>query len=164
MMTCRVCETAIAGRARFCPECGTRVSLDPPPFERSPSRASPPGHVLAHRQALGVLWCVEGAVHLVACVFLAVIFLMPMTHAGGPRPLSMPGLILLIPALLGLIALLSLVVGYGLLTHRRWGRSTALVAGVLSLPNVPLGTLLGAYTLWVLGSQAAGVEWMQLSD
>ena len=182
-MTCRVCETAIAGRARFCPECGTRVSVDPPPFDRLPSdRLSPeqplpasrtyvspllptlPSHVLAHRQPLGILWCVEGGLHLVGCGVLAAIFLMPAHQGSGPPWLSAAALIFLIPALLGAIGILALIVGYGLLTQRPWGRSLALVAGILSLPNLPLGTLLGAYTLWVLGPQASNLEWTQLND
>lgn len=52
--------------------------------------------------------------------------------------------------LMVLLALPGLASGYGLLKRRSWGRILAIVVGVLNLPNFPLGTALGLYTLWVL--------------
>lgn len=49
-----------------------------------------------------------------------------------------------------LLALPGFLAGYGLLKHQEWGRILALVLAFLNLLNFPLGTLLGAYTLWVL--------------
>lgn len=49
-----------------------------------------------------------------------------------------------------LLALPGLLAGYGLLTHRSWARILAIVIGVLALLNIPIGTLIGIYTLWVL--------------
>lgn len=54
------------------------------------------------------------------------------------------GLLLLFLALPGLAA------GYGLLTHHAWGRILAIVVSILGLIIFPLGTLIGAYALWVL--------------
>jgi hypothetical protein len=57
---------------------------------------------------------------------------------------------------LGMIALsvvcgiLGLIAGVALLGGNRSGRTLALVAGFLSLSNIPLGTTLGIYTLVVL--------------
>ncbi|MAE93406.1 MAG: hypothetical protein CL910_01970 [Deltaproteobacteria bacterium] len=53
----------------------------------------------------------------------------------------------------GLIAGLSLpgvLAGWGLLRRRPWARTLALAMGVLSLFSVPLGTILGVVTLYVL--------------
>lgn len=44
----------------------------------------------------------------------------------------------------------SLSGGLGLLRSRMWARTVLVVMGVLNLTNVPIGTLLGGYTLWVL--------------
>ncbi len=45
---------------------------------------------------------------------------------------------------------LSFLAGVGLLTKQAWARILALVVGCVSLLNVPLGTALGIYTIWVL--------------
>ncbi len=48
------------------------------------------------------------------------------------------------------IAVPSLMAGVGLLKRKEWARILTLVLGFLSLVNVPLGTALGIYTIWVL--------------
>ena len=52
--------------------------------------------------------------------------------------------------LLLFISLPGLVGGIYLMKRRRWARILVLVLGFLNLLNIPLGTLLGAYTIWVL--------------
>jgi hypothetical protein len=46
--------------------------------------------------------------------------------------------------------ILGLIAGLALLAGQRSGRTLALLAGFLSLSNIPLGTTLGIYTLVVL--------------
>lgn len=48
------------------------------------------------------------------------------------------------------MALPVLAAGYGLLKRRSWGRILGIIVGVLNLPNFPLGTIIGVYSLWVL--------------
>ena len=47
------------------------------------------------------------------------------------------------------LALLYLLVGYGLWTLRQWARTAALALGLISLPT-GLGTIPGAVTIWYL--------------
>ncbi|MEZ4633730.1 MAG: hypothetical protein R2856_01910 [Caldilineaceae bacterium] len=49
---------------------------------------------------------------------------------------------------LGLPGIFSL--GIGLLMRKSWGRYLAIIVGILNLPNLPIGTALGIYSLWVL--------------
>lgn len=49
-----------------------------------------------------------------------------------------------------------LLSGYGLLQRKSWGRVLAIVVGALNLMNIPLGTILGVYTLYVLLPEPAG--------
>ena len=43
------------------------------------------------------------------------------------------------------------IAGWGLLNRQGWARSLAIVMGVISMFfNIPFGTALGVYTLWVL--------------
>jgi hypothetical protein len=48
------------------------------------------------------------------------------------------------------LSLPSLVVGIGLLQFKPWGRILGIVLSALHLFNVPFGTVLGIYGLWVL--------------
>jgi hypothetical protein len=51
--------------------------------------------------------------------------------------------------ILTVLSIPSIVAGIGVLLRREWGRITALVIGVLSLVDIPIGTAVGVYTLWV---------------
>ncbi|MCK5878323.1 MAG: hypothetical protein KAH24_00990, partial [Holophagae bacterium] len=50
-------------------------------------------------------------------------------------------IVLSIPAIIGAIGTLKL---------KNWGRILLIIVGVFNLPGFPVGTALGAYTLWVL--------------
>jgi len=52
--------------------------------------------------------------------------------------------------MLGIFSLPSLITGYGLLYFRQWARIVGIVLSAVNLINVPLGTVVGAYGLWVL--------------
>ena len=62
-----------------------------------------------------------------------------------------------------LIALGEICVGWGLMEHRPWARSLAIVLGVIALLKFPIGTALGIYTLWVLSTNEAAVEYARLA-
>jgi hypothetical protein len=49
-----------------------------------------------------------------------------------------------------LISIPGLVVGIGLLKFRPWARIVGIVLCAINLINIPFGTLLGIYGLWVL--------------
>jgi len=46
-----------------------------------------------------------------------------------------------------------ILAGYGLLTFRPWARILAIVLSAIRLINLPIGTALGVYGLWVLFSK-----------
>ncbi len=46
-----------------------------------------------------------------------------------------------------------IIAGYGLSKRRPWARIFAIVLSVINLINIPFGTLLGMYGLWVLLSR-----------
>jgi hypothetical protein len=56
-------------------------------------------------------------------------------------------------AFLVVVALPGLVAGIGLLKMRPWARVVGIVVAILSLFNIPLGTIVGVYGLWVLFSK-----------
>ncbi len=55
-----------------------------------------------------------------------------------------------IPVVLTIYAIPGIVAGIGLLTNQSWARILGIVMAALALTNVPFGTAIGAYVLWVL--------------
>lgn len=58
-------------------------------------------------------------------------------------------------AIMAALSIPGLVCGFGLLGHRRWARTLTIVLSAFEILNVPFGTLLGIYGLWVLTSAGA---------
>jgi hypothetical protein len=72
----------------------------------------------------------------------------------------------ILPPFLSFMALISLILaaagfaaGWGLMEHRPWARTLAIIVAIIAILNPILGTLLGIYTLWVLLPADAEAEW-----
>jgi hypothetical protein len=112
-----------------------------------------------HLRILGICWAIYAVVHLVAAVWMAsfsntatVMFGAMLVRVADP--FTMMSFFHLIYALVLALsvarAVLGLLAGWALLPGQRSGRTLALVAGFLSVSNIPLGTTLGIYSLVVL--------------
>ncbi|NLA48127.1 MAG: hypothetical protein GX876_01555 [Bacteroidales bacterium] len=55
-----------------------------------------------------------------------------------------------LPVLIGFLSTLGLVGGIGLLSFQPWARYLIIVVAGLGCINIPIGTLKGVYSLWVL--------------
>jgi len=110
-----------------------------------------------HVKILGWLHIVSHALFLLIGLF--VFFLLVGIGAVSGEAEAM-GILTIVGTFVGglmlVLALPGLVSGYGLLKRRPWGRLLAIIVGILNLPNFPLGTILGAYTLFVLLQDPAG--------
>jgi hypothetical protein len=114
--------------------------------------------VQTHVKVLGVLYLAVSGFFLCAALFLGV----AMTGAAGIVGASAdPGdAAIAIPVLgiagtmlatfLAAFAIPGLATGYGLLNYKPWARILGIVLSALNLINVPFGTLVGGYGLWVL--------------
>ncbi len=112
-----------------------------------------------HLRTLGICWIVYGVIRLIMTVGL-VIFASTATVMFGtllnrvPDPLTLMSVFHFMYAvwiaLSAVCGILGLMAGLALVAERRSGRTVALVAGFLSLSNIPLGTTLGIYTLVML--------------
>ena len=49
-----------------------------------------------------------------------------------------------------IVSVPSIIAGIGIVKHKQWGRILGLILAAINLLNVPIGTVLGAYTFWVL--------------
>lgn len=93
-----------------------------------------------------------GALLLLASCILAIPTLITgiVGFVDDPDALIATGILFVIGSIVMVLCLLYLVVGYGLWTLRRWGRTAAIALGVISLVNVPIGTFIGGATIWYL--------------
>lgn len=48
------------------------------------------------------------------------------------------------------LSLPSIIAGIGVLRRREWGRILTIVLSVFHLINIPIGTIIGAYSIWAL--------------
>jgi hypothetical protein len=55
-----------------------------------------------------------------------------------------------VPILFGFLSTLGMVGGIGLLAYKPWARYIVIVVNALGCLNIPIGTLKGVYSLWVL--------------
>ena len=55
-----------------------------------------------------------------------------------------------LPLFIGFMSTLGLVGGIGLLSFQSWARYLVIVVAALGCLNIPIGTLKGVYSLWVL--------------
>ena len=109
-----------------------------------------------HVPVLGWLLIVGHAIFLLVGMFVFVL-LTGIGFASGEREamtvLTIVGMA--VGLLLVVLGIPGLVAGAGLLARKPWARILAIVVGILGLVNVPIGTAIGVYTLFVLMQDAA---------
>ena len=112
--------------------------------------------VQQHITVLGWLYIVGHALFLIVGGFVFLLLTGIGLGSGDAEAVRiLPIVGISIGLLLVALPLPGLAAGYGLLTHKPWARILALVVGVLSLLNFPLGTIIGIYTFLVLMPRAA---------
>ena len=109
-----------------------------------------------HVSILGWLLIVGHAILLALGVFVFVLLAGIGAATGDPTGFAVLGTTGAAVCLLFVaLALPGMAAGVGLLARKAWGRILAIVVGALGLVNFPVGTLIGAYTLWVLLQNSA---------
>lgn len=160
-MYCDQCGTQIRQDQRFCASCGRSLA----PAAPAPAAAKPASRLVAHARVLGVIWIVYGVAHLAPLLGLTtlgtMIFRPAVGHAWHPvgaADLFVVPLLAVLGGIFGLLTILGIIGGWALVAYQPWARTLLIVLACLSLLNFPLGTLLGAYTLWVLIPRESAVE------
>jgi hypothetical protein len=111
-----------------------------------------------HVKVLGVLYLALSAFFLLGAVIVMVSLggaagIVGATAAHEDAAIALPVLGITGVAVSGLLLILSLpgiIAGWGLLQFRPWARILGIVVAILNLINIPFGTALGIYALWVL--------------
>ncbi len=166
-MFCQHCGNTLAPGQLYCSRCGKQIVGQVIPLPRS--------RVQEHVRLLSILWMAYSAVNAIGGVVLLVlantIFAHPewMSGPGHPMPPNMPtgflhGLLTVIGVAVLVKAAAGFLAGWGLLQRQSWARIVAVVLAFLSLFNIPLGTALGIYTLWVLLPSDSEAEYSRMSQ
>jgi hypothetical protein len=106
------------------------------------------GRIAGHVRLLGIFWLALSALRLIPGLFLLAL--------GGARlfPPDVPPFVHAILPAIGMafliLAAIGIVTGCGLLARQSWARMLAIIFGAFSLIDIPFGTAIGVYTLWVL--------------
>ena len=182
-MFCSACGQQLQPNQQACPKCGRPVAGAIPSTPMQPQTYPPmpvpfaASRVERHIQTLGILWLVYAGWLLITWAFAATFFSAflggmghhpwgPLGHGpfGNGFPFAgVPWLIPFITIILVLRSALGIWTGIALLRRERWGRTLAIVVGVLALLKPLTGTLLGIYTLWVLLPAESARDYEQIS-
>jgi hypothetical protein len=117
-----------------------------------------------HVQLVGILNIVYRSLALIGSIVLFFIaagfatFIDMLVRWGSIRPDEIPvDLLEIVPAILVVIGILmflvstiGIIAAVGVLKKKEWGRVLMLVVSFFNLLRIPLGTILGVYSIWVL--------------
>jgi hypothetical protein len=155
-MFCVRCGAALQPGQSFCPGCGKPTASSP----LMPVQSRLAGHM----RLLAILWFAISAFRLVPGIFLATMFEVGVGFLPSDVPLFVPVLLKTIGYLFIGTAAAGLIAGWGLLDRQPWARTLTIVLGAFSLIDLPFGTALGIYTLWVLLPAQSEEEFRQISN
>jgi zinc-ribbon domain len=159
-MFCDRCGASVQPDQRFCSRCGKE-------FTGSLAIAYPePNRVHGHIRLLGILWLALSALNAVGGVILFILANTLFVHlpemSGQPAAtawlhpfLSGIGIFIILKGAVGFLA------GWGLLQREPWARIVTIVLSFIALFNIPFGTALGIYSLWVLLPAQSEAEYEQ---
>jgi hypothetical protein len=165
-MYCANCGARLEEGQSFCSACGKSLQAGPTPSFSATPRVR--GRVAGHIQVLAILWIVY-SLFRVAGGFAMIFFggmglsFIPMHAIPFPfrswimSAMAFGGIMFLAYAAAGFVA------AWGLFQRQSWARILTLVLGFLALLQVPFGTALGIYSLWVLLPSESGEEYRQMA-
>jgi hypothetical protein len=114
-----------------------------------------------HVKILGAIYIALSTISLFAALFLAMAVGTAGAIVGAAADSNDAAVALPIIGIAGsalvaflvVVSLPGLIAGIGLLKMRPWARIVGIIVAILSLLNIPLGTIVGVYGLWVLFSK-----------
>jgi hypothetical protein len=117
-----------------------------------------------HVRLLGIFWLAISAFRLLPGIFLIAMFSGSMfTFLPPGVPFFVHNIVRLAGYAFILAGGVGLLAGWGLLERQPWARMLAIVLGCLNLIDMPFGTALGIYTLWVLLPAGSEEEYRRIS-
>jgi hypothetical protein len=100
-----------------------------------------------------------GALILLAALIATVVIIGGGQLADDPGAVAITtGVGAVVGVILAVLSLPSIIGGFGLLKRRPWSRTVIIVLSILHLFSFPIGTAIGAYSLYVLFQDDARAE------
>jgi hypothetical protein len=104
-----------------------------------------------HIQVLGILYIVSGVLGLLIGGFLFIAVAGGGLISGDSQAIAITSLVaIVLTSIIFVFSIPEIIGGYWLLKRKSWARIMVLVLGFLNLLDIPIGTALGIYTIWVL--------------
>ena len=94
---------------------------------------------------LGIIWFMAAII-----VFVVLNFTKEFAEVNEIQYTILRFLSISIPVFVGFLSILALAGGIGMLMWRSWARYLGIVVAALGCLAIPIGTLIGVYSLWVL--------------
>jgi len=159
-MFCDKCGSAVQTDQRFCSRCGREFAV------AGAGGFARPGRVQRHLRMLGILWLAVSAWNVIGALFLLLLantmFLhIPASGFMSDAPTWLHPLLVSIGYIVAGKAAAGFLVAWGLLQREPWARVLTIVMAFVALFNIPFGTAIGIYTLWVLLPAESDAEFKQ---
>lgn len=104
-----------------------------------------------HVHILGWLYIVMNALTIVGAAIAGFMMMGVGVLSGEAEAMGVLFIMgMVIGAIMLFVSIPGILAGWGLLQEKNWARILALVLGCLNILSFPVGTAVGAYTLWVL--------------
>jgi hypothetical protein len=105
-----------------------------------------------HVAVVGAIQIGFAIISLILAVVVFFVMSFAKSQVGGDQAgeMVLGFLAVSLPILFGFLGTIGLVGGIGLLAYKSWARYIVMVVAALGCLNIPIGTLKGVYTLWVL--------------
>ncbi|HRG09986.1 MAG TPA: hypothetical protein PLJ08_15530 [Cyclobacteriaceae bacterium] len=110
-----------------------------------------------HNRILGFIYIISGALQILTMIFLYAFFsaFFPfLSEEAGPDGAwvfewLLPFIGTIAVCVVIVFAIPGIIAGAGLLNHKKWALTLALILGIFKLFSFPIGTAIGIYTIWV---------------
>jgi hypothetical protein len=104
-----------------------------------------------HVTVLGILYIVFSALGILAALIVYIVLVGVGVISEDPEAMRILATVgTVVSFILFFCSIPGVIGGIGLLNRQGWARILVLILGFLKLLNIPVGTALGIYTIWVL--------------
>lgn len=103
-----------------------------------------------HVKIIGWLYIISSGIMLLLAVLGGGLAAVVGLSSGTADGAAAGGIMGVLSVLFGIMAVPGIIIGWGLLTYKNWARILGIIFSILNLVNIPIGTIIGAYSLWVL--------------
>lgn len=104
-----------------------------------------------HVKLLGTLYIIFGALFLVLAFLSYFLITMGGLISADETAIFVTEIVgIVVGVFFLLVSIPGIIGGIGLLKRQYWAKILILIIGILNLLNLPIGTILGVYTIWVL--------------